>query len=56
MNEIGTKFDKKFCKNASELENKFINYVKKRNVRNKFQNKYSEEIDKKAFNDFFDST
>ena len=55
MNEIGIKLDNKIYKNASELEKKFINCVKKSDVRKKFQEKYSKEINKKTFNDFFDS-
>ena len=53
MNEIGNKFDKKIFENASKLENNFINYVKKSNVRKKVQKKFPEEIDNKTFNDFF---
>jgi len=53
MNEIGNKFDKKICENASKLENKFINYLKKSDLRKKVQKKFSEEIGNKTFNDFF---
>ena len=53
MNEIGNKIDKKICENASKLENKFINCVKKCDIRKKVQKKFSEEIGNKTFNDFF---
>ena len=46
MNEIGNKFDKKICENASKFENKFISYVKECDVIKKFPKKFSEEIGK----------
>ena len=55
VHKIGKKINDNFCKKAKELEKKFIDYTKKSDVRKYFQKKYTENIDKKKFDDFFNS-
>ena len=55
MNKMGKNLDKTIIKQSTEIEGKIINYVKNSKARGKLQNKYSEEIDKKKFDDFFNS-
>lgn len=55
IDKLGKKIDKKICEKASDLEQKLINYAKNSKARQYIKEKYTEEIDKKIFDDFFES-
>ena len=55
MNMIGKKLDKKICDKSSEIEGKVINYVKNSKAREYLQKKFTEEIDKKKFDNIFNT-
>ena len=53
--QIGKKVDKIICKKSLELEEKLINIAKNSQVREYLKMRFSDDLDKKKFDDFFQS-
>ena len=51
--DIGNQLDKKLCENTSELEDKIINILKDSQARKYLQIKFSDEINRSKFDNFF---
>ena len=54
VDKLGKKANKKICENTSKLEEKFKNYAKNSNARKYLKKKFSGQINKKSFDEYFE--